>query len=54
LRKVSVLLFKITGSFLNAAATILKRVSVKIFKVGVFKEASQNLYFLHNKAAKQF
>jgi hypothetical protein len=47
------LLFKI----LNAATTILKRVSVRILKISsVFIEANQNFnfYFLHNKAAKTF
>ncbi len=33
LKLVTVLLFKITGGFLNAATSILKRVSVRIFKI---------------------
>ncbi len=55
MKRVTVLLFKITGGFLNAATIILKRVSVRILKFSrCFIKASQNFtfYFLHNKAAK--
>jgi hypothetical protein len=40
-------IYRITGGFLNAATSILKRVSVRIFKICkcVFIEASKNLNF---------
>jgi hypothetical protein len=47
--------FTVTGEFLNAATSSLKRVTGRILKlVSVFKEASQDFifHFLHNKAAK--
>ncbi len=55
MKRVTVLLFKITGGFLNAATSTLKRVSVRIFKISkCFHRSKQiiNFYFLYNKALK--
>jgi hypothetical protein len=57
LKRVTVLLFQITDGFLNAAASIWKRASAKIFKISkCFHNSKQkfNFYFLHNKAPKKF
>ena len=48
--------FTITGGFLNAETSSLKRLTGRIFKISkCFKEATQDFifHFLHNKAAKK-
>jgi hypothetical protein len=46
--------FTVKGGFLNAATSSLKRVTGNIFKISVFKEASQYFifHFLHRKILK--
>jgi|688.fasta_scaffold1312418_1 hypothetical protein len=49
-------IYRITGGFLNSATSILKRVSLRIFKFigssSVFIEARKNFHFLLSKAPK--
>jgi hypothetical protein len=46
LKRATGLLFKITAGFLNAATSVLKRVSVRIFKISkCCHRSKQNVYF---------
>jgi hypothetical protein len=46
-------LYRITGSFLNAATSILKRVTGRIFKVGKYFHSSKPKYYLLFSPARQ-